>query len=129
MAQQFIHLDNKHISVDKMQMAGGASWIQNSSVHLWRGGDPRCAYSIFHARSVPSLWRTYNYISGYWWMNPYLPGPRVILNNIYGGRINMGWLRETFLMPRDDSTEVQRVRYARVYIFQIIRGYLMLDKS
>ncbi|MBA0834349.1 hypothetical protein Goarm_006710, partial [Gossypium armourianum] len=29
----------------------------------------------------------------------------------------------------DDSTEVQRVRYARVYILQILRGYLKLDKS
>ncbi|MBA0772570.1 hypothetical protein Gotri_007917 [Gossypium trilobum] len=35
----------------------------------------------------------------------------------------------TFPMLGDDSTEVQRVRYARVYILQILRGYLMLDKS
>ncbi|MBA0777551.1 hypothetical protein Gotri_005561 [Gossypium trilobum] len=40
----------------------------------------------------------------------------------------MGWLRETLSVPRDDSTEVQRVRYARAYILQIIGGYLMLDK-
>ncbi|MBA0722746.1 hypothetical protein Golax_003397 [Gossypium laxum] len=51
-----------------------------------------------------------------------------ILDIIYGGRIDMGWLRETLSVLRDDSTEVQRVRYARAYILQIIGGYLMLDK-
>ncbi|MFQ6658502.1 hypothetical protein Gotur_027738 [Gossypium turneri] len=42
-----------------------------------------------------------------------------------GGRIEMGWLRDTFPDPDDDSTEVERIRYARAYILQIIRGYLM----
>ncbi|MFQ6627540.1 hypothetical protein Gotur_004770 [Gossypium turneri] len=32
----------------------------------------------------------------------------------------MGWL---------DSTEVERIRYARAYIFEMIGGYLMLDLS
>ncbi|MBA0576591.1 hypothetical protein Golob_025329 [Gossypium lobatum] len=41
----------------------------------------------------------------------------------------MSWLRETFPVPGDDSIEVQRVRYARAYILQIIGGYLILDKS
>ncbi|MBA0656178.1 hypothetical protein Goklo_008562, partial [Gossypium klotzschianum] len=36
---------------------------------------------------------------------------------------------QTFPMLGDDSTEIQRVRYARVYILQILRGYMMLDKS
>ncbi|MBA0725257.1 hypothetical protein Golax_021854 [Gossypium laxum] len=53
----------------------------------------------------------------------------VISNIIYGGRIVIGWLPETFPVPEDDSIEVQRVRYAWAYILQIIRGYLMLDKS
>ncbi|MFQ6669896.1 hypothetical protein Gotur_034971 [Gossypium turneri] len=34
----------------------------------------------------------------------------------------MGWLRDTFLDPDDDSTEVERIRYARAYILQIIRA-------
>ncbi|MBA0753017.1 hypothetical protein Gogos_021016, partial [Gossypium gossypioides] len=50
-----------------------------------------------------------------------------ISDNIYGGWIEMGWLRDTFLEPRNDSTEVERIRYARAYILEIIGGYLMLD--
>ncbi|MBA0759460.1 hypothetical protein Gotri_022346 [Gossypium trilobum] len=41
----------------------------------------------------------------------------------------MGWLRDTFPEPEDDSTEVERIRYARAYILQSPRSYLMLDKS
>ncbi|KAG8486111.1 hypothetical protein CXB51_019465 [Gossypium anomalum] len=43
-----------------------------------------------------------------------------ILDNIYGGQTEMGWLRDTFLKFEDDSTEVERIRYARAYIFEII---------
>ncbi|MBA0854628.1 hypothetical protein Goshw_002815 [Gossypium schwendimanii] len=43
-----------------------------------------------------------------------------ILDNIYGGQIEMGWLRDTFLEPGDDSTEVERIRYARAYIIEMI---------
>ncbi|MBA0666393.1 hypothetical protein Goklo_002805, partial [Gossypium klotzschianum] len=32
-----------------------------------------------------------------------------ISNIIYRGQINMGWLRDTFSEPGDDSTEVERV--------------------
>ncbi|MBA0625308.1 hypothetical protein Godav_010521 [Gossypium davidsonii] len=42
-----------------------------------------------------------------------------ILDNIYGGRIKMGWLRDTFLEPRNDSTKVERIRYALAYILEI----------
>ncbi|KAH1046093.1 hypothetical protein J1N35_036877 [Gossypium stocksii] len=45
------------------------------------------------------------------------------------GRIEMGWLRDTFPEPDDDSTEVELIRYARAYILQIIGGYLMPDLS
>ncbi|MFQ6626823.1 hypothetical protein Gotur_005193 [Gossypium turneri] len=41
----------------------------------------------------------------------------------------MGWLRDTFPDLDDDSTELKRIRYARAYILQIIRGYLMPDLS
>ncbi|MBA0728085.1 hypothetical protein Golax_001019, partial [Gossypium laxum] len=33
-----------------------------------------------------------------------------ILDNIYGGRIEMGWLRDTFPELENDSTEVERIR-------------------
>ncbi|MBA0614603.1 hypothetical protein Godav_014876, partial [Gossypium davidsonii] len=41
----------------------------------------------------------------------------------------MGWLRDTFLEPGNDSTEVERIRYARTYILEMIKGYLMSDLS
>ncbi|XP_052878959.1 protein MAINTENANCE OF MERISTEMS-like [Gossypium arboreum] len=53
----------------------------------------------------------------------------VIPDNINGGRIEMGWLRDTFSKPDDDSTELEKIRYARAYILQIIGDYLMSDLS
>ncbi|PPR81843.1 hypothetical protein GOBAR_AA38873 [Gossypium barbadense] len=44
-----------------------------------------------------------------------------------GCQIEMGW--DTFPESDDDSTEVERIRYARAYILQIIGGYLMPDLS
>ncbi|KAK5845638.1 hypothetical protein PVK06_001837 [Gossypium arboreum] len=41
----------------------------------------------------------------------------------------MGWLRDTFLESGNDSTEVERIGYARAYILEMIRGYLMPDLS
>ncbi|MFQ6626024.1 hypothetical protein Gotur_005849 [Gossypium turneri] len=41
----------------------------------------------------------------------------------------MSWLRYTFLEPDDDSTELERLRYARASILKIIGGYLMSDLS
>ncbi|MBA0782844.1 hypothetical protein Gotri_000667, partial [Gossypium trilobum] len=49
------------------------------------------------------------------------------MDNIYGGRIEMGWLRDTFPEPGNDLTKVERIRYARAYILEMIRGYLMPD--
>ncbi|XP_017647877.1 protein MAIN-LIKE 2-like [Gossypium arboreum] len=52
-----------------------------------------------------------------------------ISDNINGGRIEMGWLRDTFPEPDNDSTELERIRYARAYILEMIGGYLMPDLS
>ncbi|KAK5802064.1 serine/threonine-protein phosphatase 7 long form homolog [Gossypium arboreum] len=52
-----------------------------------------------------------------------------ILDNINGGRIEMGWLRDKFPEPDDDSIELERIRYAPAYIFEIIGDYLMPDLS
>ncbi|MFQ6621352.1 hypothetical protein Gotur_001870 [Gossypium turneri] len=46
-----------------------------------------------------------------------------------GGKVEMGWLRDTFPDPNEDSTEIERIRYARAYILQLIGGYLMPDTS
>ncbi|MBA0635176.1 hypothetical protein Godav_022292, partial [Gossypium davidsonii] len=53
----------------------------------------------------------------------------VIPDNIYGGWIEMGWLRNTFPEPGNDLTEVERIRYARAYILEMIGGYLIPDLS
>ncbi|KAG8488860.1 hypothetical protein CXB51_016739 [Gossypium anomalum] len=52
-----------------------------------------------------------------------------ILDNIYRGRIEMDWLQDTFQKLGNDSIEVERIRYARAYILEIIKGYLMPDLS
>ncbi|MBA0875533.1 hypothetical protein Goshw_023626 [Gossypium schwendimanii] len=39
----------------------------------------------------------------------------------------MGWLQDTFLELRNDLTEVERIRYARAYILEMIRAYVMPD--
>ncbi|MBA0792930.1 hypothetical protein Gohar_017381, partial [Gossypium harknessii] len=41
----------------------------------------------------------------------------------------MGWLRDTFPEPGNDSTEVERIQYVRAYILKMIGGYLMSDLS
>ncbi|MFQ6624160.1 hypothetical protein Gotur_003471 [Gossypium turneri] len=52
-----------------------------------------------------------------------------IPNNIYGGRVKMSWLRDTFSEQGNDSTEVEKIQYARAYILEMIGGYLMPDLS
>ncbi|KAG8481414.1 hypothetical protein CXB51_026254 [Gossypium anomalum] len=52
-----------------------------------------------------------------------------ILDNIYGGQIEMGWLRDRFLESGNDSTKVKRIRYAQAYILEMIKGYLISDLS
>ncbi|MFQ6649211.1 hypothetical protein Gotur_022569 [Gossypium turneri] len=41
----------------------------------------------------------------------------------------MDWLRDTILELRNDLTEVERIRYARANIIEMIEGYLMPDLS
>ncbi|KAG8475721.1 hypothetical protein CXB51_032523 [Gossypium anomalum] len=41
----------------------------------------------------------------------------------------MDWLRDTFSKPDNDSTGLERIRYARAYIVEMIGGYLMPDLS
>ncbi|XP_017639927.1 serine/threonine-protein phosphatase 7 long form homolog [Gossypium arboreum] len=52
-----------------------------------------------------------------------------IPDNINGGPIEIGWLLDTFPEPNNDSTELERIRYARAYVFEMIEGYLMPDLS
>ncbi|MBA0632850.1 hypothetical protein Godav_001522, partial [Gossypium davidsonii] len=41
----------------------------------------------------------------------------------------MGWLQDIFPEPDDDSTKLERIRYARAYILEIIGSYLMPELS
>ncbi|MFQ6654809.1 hypothetical protein Gotur_025632 [Gossypium turneri] len=52
-----------------------------------------------------------------------------IPDNIYEGWIKMSWLRDIFSELGNDSTKVERIRYVRVYILEIIGGYLMPNLS
>ncbi|KAH1033158.1 hypothetical protein J1N35_045332 [Gossypium stocksii] len=52
-----------------------------------------------------------------------------IPDNINRGQIEMGWLRDTFLDPDNDSTKLDRIRYTRAYILEIIGGYPMPNLS
>ncbi|KAK5812631.1 hypothetical protein PVK06_028067 [Gossypium arboreum] len=52
-----------------------------------------------------------------------------IPDKINGGRIEMGWLRDIFLEPNNDATELERIRYGRAYILEMVGGYLMPDLS
>ncbi|MBA0805298.1 hypothetical protein Gohar_004822, partial [Gossypium harknessii] len=61
--------------------------------------------------------------------NAHIPSYMWGVNHHFGRRAIIVRVTETFPMLVDDSTEVQRVRYAWVDILQILRGYLMLDKS
>ncbi|KAG8479496.1 hypothetical protein CXB51_029297 [Gossypium anomalum] len=134
MARELIRLD-KHISVDQMTM---------------RGGDPICTLFIFHTKSVLSLWKmcTITLEDVHLQLGLPMDGYAVtrstsstdwgavcyelfsaISDNIKGGRIEMGWLRDTFPEPNNDLTELKRIQYARAYILEIIEGYLMPDLS
>ncbi|XP_017635893.1 protein MAIN-LIKE 2-like [Gossypium arboreum] len=52
-----------------------------------------------------------------------------ISDNINGGQIEMGWLRDTFPESDNDLTDLERIQCARAYILEIIGGYLMPDLS
>ncbi|KAG8483320.1 hypothetical protein CXB51_022553 [Gossypium anomalum] len=47
---------------------------------------------------------------------------------IYGGQIEIAWLRRNFATLDEDSTKIERERYARAYILQIIEVILMSNK-
>ncbi|KAH1063943.1 hypothetical protein J1N35_028930 [Gossypium stocksii] len=103
MASELIHLESTHISVEQMRML--------------QLGLPVDGYAVTGSTQSTD-WGVVCYE---------LLG--VIPNRIKGGRIEMGWLRDTFPEPDDDSTKLERIRCARAYILEIIGGYLMPNLS
>ncbi|MFQ6649450.1 hypothetical protein Gotur_022944 [Gossypium turneri] len=92
MVGELIRLDHKHISVEQMKMS--VDWVLQCYIcnmsdppsplienyfreagfwHVANIGSGR-THSIFHAGSVPSLWRTCSYNWDCRWMDPYSPG-------------------------------------------------------
>ncbi|MBA0634169.1 hypothetical protein Godav_029487, partial [Gossypium davidsonii] len=53
---------------------------------------------------------------------------RRVYHHFGGHAVTIG-IADIFPEPRKDSTEVERIRYARAYILKMIGGYLMSDLS
>ncbi|KAK5775579.1 hypothetical protein PVK06_043481 [Gossypium arboreum] len=128
MVRQLIRLDDKHISVDQMQMGCKLDLkLISAFVERWRPKTHtfhlpcgECNITLEDVQlqlglPVDGSVLTGSAQSADWEAVCYdLLG--AISNIIYGGQINMGWLQETFPVLRDDSTKVKRVRYARAFI-------------
>ncbi|KAG8499277.1 hypothetical protein CXB51_005782 [Gossypium anomalum] len=141
MAEKLIRLDNKHISVDQMTMSidrvlqcyicnmpGPPSpLIENylREAKFWhvatigRGCklDPKLISALVDRYAVTGSASSTNWGAVCYELLSAIP------DNINGGRIEMGWLRDTFLEPNNDSTELERIRYARAYILEMIGDF------
>ncbi|KAG8499494.1 hypothetical protein CXB51_005955 [Gossypium anomalum] len=153
MAQKLIRLDNKHISVDQMTMSINRvlqCYIRNMpgppspliENYLQEAGFWHVATIGRGCKLDPKLINVHLQlglpVDGYAvtgsassadWGAVCYELLCAIPDNINGGRIEMGWLRDTFPEPDNDSTELERIQYARVYILEMIGGYLMPDLS
>ncbi|KAG8481192.1 hypothetical protein CXB51_026015 [Gossypium anomalum] len=140
MAGELIRLDNKHISVDQMIMKRDLACGHDRPGVQVGPKTNQCIDREVETRDAhfsSSMWRVYYHsgrrafaigITGGWGAICYeLLG--AIPDKINRGRIEMGWLRDTFSESDNDSTELERIRYAQVYILEMIGGYLMLDLS
>ncbi|MFQ6622703.1 hypothetical protein Gotur_002755, partial [Gossypium turneri] len=54
---------------------------------------------------------------------------RAVTIGIGGGWVRTHWLQDIFPEPGNDSIEIERIRYDRTYIIEIIGGYLMSELS
>ncbi|MFQ6622590.1 hypothetical protein Gotur_001739 [Gossypium turneri] len=72
-----------------------------------------------------------NYLreTGFWHIVYHHFGGCAVTIGITSGWVRTHRLRDTFPEPRNDSIKVERIRYAQVYILEIIGGYLMPDLS
>ncbi|MBA0561088.1 hypothetical protein Golob_017941 [Gossypium lobatum] len=62
------------------------------------------------------------------WRGVYAEPLGRVLEMIFKGRIEMGWLRRNFGGIDKDSTEVQRKQHSYAYILLIVSGIIMPDK-
>ncbi|KAK5839255.1 hypothetical protein PVK06_008031 [Gossypium arboreum] len=143
MAGELIRFDDKHISIEQMQMSVDRilqCYIRNMTgppspliedylreAGFWHVAmigqgcklDPKLIIALIEGLPVDGDAVTGSVHSADWGAVCYkLLG--TISDNINGGQIEMGWLRDTFPKPDDDSTELEKIRYARAYILQII---------
>ncbi|KAG8497102.1 hypothetical protein CXB51_008299 [Gossypium anomalum] len=131
MAGELIRFDDKHISVEQMQMCVDRK-VETRDAHI-SSSCGECTITLEDVHLQLGLPVDVDAVTGSvhsadWGAVCYeLLG--AIPDNVNGGRIEMGWLRDTFPELDDDSTELEKIRYARAYILQIIGGYLMPDLS
>ncbi|KAG8493069.1 hypothetical protein CXB51_010377 [Gossypium anomalum] len=126
MAGKLIRLDTKHIPVDQMTMRITCGkwvfgmWPQYAGVQVGLETNQCIDREVEtqDAHFSSSIRREY-----------YHSGRRAIAIGIVDRWIEIGWLRDTFPEPDNDSTELERIRYARAYILEMIGGYLMPDLS
>ncbi|KAG8498178.1 hypothetical protein CXB51_007402 [Gossypium anomalum] len=157
MARELIRLDNKHISVEQMKMSIDRvleCYIRNMpnppsplienylrEVGFWyvatkgRGCklDPKLISALIerwrpetHTFHLPCGECTITLQDVHLQLGLSVDGYAVT-----GSASSSDWstLRDTFPEPDNDSTEFERIRYARAYILEIIGGYLMPDLS
>ncbi|KAG8493589.1 hypothetical protein CXB51_011762 [Gossypium anomalum] len=110
MAGELICFDDKHISVEQMQMSV----------------DRILQYYIRNMTGPPlPLIEDYLREAGFWHVAMIGRGCKLDPKLIITRSIHSA----DWGAPNDDSTELEKIRYARAYILQIIGGYLMLDLS
>ncbi|MFQ6624876.1 hypothetical protein Gotur_003541 [Gossypium turneri] len=150
MVGELIRLNHKHISVEQMKMSIDRvlqCYIRNMSGpssplienYLREAGFWYVTTIGRECKSDPKLisalierWRPKTHIF-------HLPCGECIITSedvqlqlgllVDGSALTKSVQSEIFLKSENGSTEVERIRYARAYILEMIRGYLMLDLS
>ncbi|MFQ6631095.1 hypothetical protein Gotur_009966 [Gossypium turneri] len=150
MAEELIRLDHKHISVEQMKMSVDRvllCYIRNMSgppslmienylreADFWhvatigRGCklDPKLISALIE-RWRPEM-HTFCLPCGECTIT--LEDVQLQLGLPVDGSALTGFVQSnTFPKPGNDSTEVERIQYARAYILEMIEGYLMPDLS
>ncbi|KAG8472275.1 hypothetical protein CXB51_034338 [Gossypium anomalum] len=119
MAGELIRLDHKHNSIEQMKMAGGASWTQNSSslIERWRPEAHtfhllcgKCTIILEDVQLQLGLLvdgsALTEFVQSTDWGAVCHDLLGAIPNNIYGGRIKIDCLKNTFPELGNDLTEL-----------------------
>ncbi|KAK5836266.1 hypothetical protein PVK06_012040 [Gossypium arboreum] len=119
MAGKLNRLDKEHISVEQRELPAGSEFLARGHDRLGVQVGPEINQCVDRKLQLGLPVDGYTVIesaqSANWGAVCYeLLG--AIPDNINGGQIEMGWLQDIFSEPDNDSTELERIRYARTYI-------------